>query len=285
MDSSTSPILRSWGRLPAVVRGIVAGLVILQIGQIPPGVFLLFNLKFTPNIPWFLLTTAVWLWFFWQYLNGKGWPEATAQARSKNLRAHPIPGRIWLWSLLAGGLGMAGVMCLAFLTARLANVPQAAFNPPFDISAYPLWTKISIFLSIAAVAGVVEEAAFRGYMLSSIQRRHGWMAGILIAGLMFYLAHIGHAYATIAFLPFFLTYSFLQGILVYLTRSILPSVVLHAVTDFWVIPVQYGLTGDFLDFSAATYVVFTLVFAFAAIPAFYFLTAITRKCPAEESVG
>ncbi|MCI0404712.1 MAG: CPBP family intramembrane metalloprotease, partial [candidate division Zixibacteria bacterium] len=188
-----------------------------------------------------------------------------------------IPGRTWLWSLLAGGLGMAGVMCLAFLTVRLANIPQEALNPPFDISAYPVWTKISILLSIAAVAGVVEEAAFRGYMLSPIVRRHGWMAGIVIVGLIFYVAHIGHAYATIAFLPFFLTYSILQGTLVYLTGSILPSVLLHAVSDFLVTPVQYGMTGSFLDFSAATYAALTLIFAAAALPAFYCLAAVTRQ--------
>ena len=149
-------------------------------------------------------------------------------------------------------------------------------NPPFDVSAYPIWTKIFIFLSIAAVAGVVEEAAFRGYMLSPIERRHGWVTGILVVGLMFYVAHIGHAYATIAFLPFFLTYSILQGILVFLTGSILPSVLLHAVSDFLVTPVQYGVTGSFLDFSAATYAALTLIFAAAAVPAFYRLAAVAR---------
>lgn len=276
MDSSVPLVLQLWRRLPAVVRGIAAGLVILQIGQIPPGIFLLTNLKLTPNVPWFPLATGGWLWVFWQYLSGKGWPQATAQTRREELRARPIPGRIWLWSLLAGGLGMAGVMCLAFLTVRLAHVPQAALNPPFDISSYPVWMKISIFLSIASVAGIVEEAAFRGYMLSPIERRHGWMAGIVIVGLMFYVAHIGHAYATIAFLPFFLVYSILQGTLVYLTGSILPSVLLHAVSDFLVTPVQYGLTGSFLDFSAATFAALTLIFTAAAIPALCRLSVVAR---------
>ena len=64
-------------------------------------------------------------------------------------------------------------------------------------------------LSVAATAGVVEEAAFRGYMLSIIEARHGWVAGILIVALLFYAAHLSHAYATIAFLPFFMAYSLL----------------------------------------------------------------------------
>jgi len=103
------------------------------------------------------------------------------------------------------------------------------------------------------------------------------VAGILVVGLMFYLAHIGHAYVTIAFLPFFLTYSILQGTLVYLTGSILPSVLLHAVSDFFITPVQYGLTGSFLDFSAATYAELTLIFVAAAIPAFYRLSIVAKK--------
>jgi hypothetical protein len=35
-----------------------------------------------------------------------------------------------------------------------------------------------------------------------------------------------------------------HGLLVYCTRSILPSIVLHAVADAIIIPVQYGLIGN-----------------------------------------
>ena len=83
-------------------------------------------------------------------------------------------------------------------------------------------------------------------MLSPIQRRHGWSVAILITGLMFFLDHhLSHAYATFAFLPFFLAISVVHGLLVRFTGSIRPSIVLHGVADFLVVPVMYGLVGSF----------------------------------------
>lgn len=285
IDSPAPIALRLWGRLPVIVRGIVIGQLILAVGGFLPGVLLLANLKLSPNIPWFLPATAIWLWWFWQYLNGKGWPQATAQLRHRDLRARRLSGRVWFWSLLAGGLGMVSMMGLIFVTAKFAELPQEAYKAPFDVSAYPPWTVFSIFLSIAAVAGVVEEAAFRGYMLSQIQRRHGWIVGIVIVGLMFFMSHLSHAYATIAFLPFFLVYSVLHGLLVYLTRSILPSMVLHAVADFIVVPMQYGVIASPSDSWFVTHGVLTLIFGIASAPAFYRLAIIARDENLADEAG
>lgn len=179
--------------------------------------------------------------------------------------------------MIAGGLGMISVMGLIFVTSRFANLPQEAYQAPFDVSAYPSWTVFCIFLNIATVAGVVEEAAFRGYMLSQIQRRHGWIIGIVITGLMFFVSHLSHAYASLAFLPFFLTYSLFHGILVYVTRSILPSIVLHTVADFIVVPMQYGVIAGPGDSTFVTHGALTLIFGVAAVPAFRRLATIARE--------
>jgi membrane protease YdiL (CAAX protease family) len=99
---------------------------------------------------------------------------------------------------------------------------------------------------ISATAGVVEEAGFRGFLISPIQRRHGWTIAISISGIMFFLDHhLSHAYATFVFLPFFLAISAVHGLLVKYSGSIRPSVLLHALADFIVIPVSYGLVGTF----------------------------------------
>ena len=69
---------------------------------------------------------------------------------------------------------------------------------------------------------------------------------ILISGIMFFLDHhLSHAYATFVFLPFFLTISAVHGLLVKYSGSIRPSILLHALADFIVIPVTYGLVGSF----------------------------------------
>ncbi|HEX9652674.1 MAG TPA: type II CAAX endopeptidase family protein [bacterium] len=271
-----SLLVRSWTRVPVVVRAIIIGFVILQIGGFLPGAVLVANLTLSPTIPWFLPLVLTWLWFFWRYLNGNGWPPSTAQQRHQDLRGRPLQRRVWWWSLVAGGLGMVSIMGLIFVTSRFADLPQEAYAAPFNVSVYPPVTVVSIFLSIALVAGVVEEAAFRGYMLSQIQRRHGWIAGIVIVGLMFFVAHLGHAYATIAFLPFFLMYSLLHGYLVYLTRSILSSIVLHTAADLMVLPMQFGVIKDAGDFDFVSQGWLTLVFAIAALAAFHRLATITR---------
>jgi membrane protease YdiL (CAAX protease family) len=277
-------VTRLWQRLPVILRAIVLAELITDIGDLVPDLLMLGNLKLSPAIPWLLPATALWLWLFWLYLNGKGWPQTTAQSRARDLRARRLPGPVWFWSLLAGGCAMVSVVGLAFLTTRLANVPRDAFKLPINLSDYPVWTVVSVLLAISAVAGVVEEAAFRGYLISQIQRRHGWIIAILISGLMFFVSHLNHAYVTLAFLPFFLVVSSIHGLLVYLTRSILPSVVLHSVADLITIPIQYGLIGHVsvvpvwesgIDSAFVTYLVLIVVFGLLAVPAFRRLATAT----------
>jgi membrane protease YdiL (CAAX protease family) len=285
VDSSTPLIVRIWRRIPVILRALIVGELVVSVGGIVE--FLIpVNLKLSPTIPWLLPATLLWLWIFWRYLDGKGWPRATAQRRREDLRARSLPGKVWVWSLVAGGLAMVSVVSLSFVTVRLANIPRDAFKLPIDLSALPPATLVSVLLAISVVAGVVEEAGFRGYMLSQIERRHGWTVAIIITGLAFFLDHyFSHAYATFAFLPFFMAVSVLHGILVYMTRSILPSVVLHAVADCIVIPIQYGIVGSLpvspvwktgVDASFVTFVALTLIFGIASVPAFRRLAAVTR---------
>jgi membrane protease YdiL (CAAX protease family) len=285
---------RLWGRLPVVVRAVVIGNLVTSIGGLG-ALFIFANLKLFPRIPWLLPATAAWLWVFWRYVNGAGWPRATREARRRDLRASPLPARVWGWSLLAGSVGMVSVLGLAFLTPRLAEIPRDAFKLPLDFSAYPWWMVVSILLAISVVSGVTEEAGYRGYMLSPIQRRHGWIAATAITGLLFFLDHhFSHAYATWAFLPFFLAVSALHARLVYLTRSILPSIVLHSVFDFLVIPVQYGLIGTVpvssvlktgVDSWFLVDVALILTFGVLAVPAFRKLASVAGAAGVGEKIA
>src|SRR5258708_9145087 len=118
------------------------------------------NLKFLPAIPLFVPLSAAWLWLFWQYLNGRGWPSSPSQLRRAALRARQLPSEVWRWSLLAGGLGIISVVGLAFVTARLANLPPDAFKSSIDVSPYPLWTVVALLLVISLTAAVLEQSAF-----------------------------------------------------------------------------------------------------------------------------
>jgi membrane protease YdiL (CAAX protease family) len=237
---------RFWDRLPAIVRGILVAELVVTIGTIPPSIAVILNLRTSPSIPWMLVVTAGWLLFFWWYVSGHGSPRSTQEARRRDLRAPSLSKRAWTWALIAGALGITGTIAMAFVTARLAHLPREAFAAPMDFSKSGALTVICAIACISATAGVVEEAGFRGFLISPIQRRHGWTIAILISGIMFFLDHhLSHAYATFVFLPFFLAISAVHGLLVKYSGSIRPSVLLHALADFIVIPVTYGLVGSF----------------------------------------
>ncbi len=241
-----SMVARLWNRLPAIIRGILVAEVVVSIGGIPPSVAVILNLRTSPSVPWMLIVTAGWLWFFWWYLSGHGWPRSTAEARRRDLRASSLSKRAWTWALIAGVLGITGTIAMGFATARFANLPREAFAAPVDFAHYPMFTVVCAIACISATAGVVEEAGFRGFLISPIQRRHGWTIAILISGIMFFFDHhLSHAYATFAFFPFFLAISAVHGLIVKQCGSIRPSMLLHAVADFCVIPVMYGLIGSF----------------------------------------
>ena len=97
-----------------------------------------------------------------------------------------------------------------------------------------------------------------------------------MTALLFYLAHLNHAYVTLAFLPFFALYSVLQGMLVFYTRSILPSVVLHVVGDLIMVPIQYGVAPSPLGAALAPAVAVVASAAAAALLAFRALAKVTR---------
>jgi membrane protease YdiL (CAAX protease family) len=286
---------RVWNRFPVIVRAIIVGELVVSIGGLPPPLAIIANLRTTPRVPWMIVATALWLWLFWWYLRGGGWPRQTAESRTRDLRGDPLAARVWGWALLAGTFGIASTIALGFATLRAAGVTREAFASPINLSNYPMLSVICAIASISATAGVVEEAGFRGYMLSPIQRRHGWVVGILITGFMFFLDHhFSHAYATFAFLPFFLAISAVHGLLVKYSGSIRPSVVLHGIADFFVIPIMYGLVGSFsvtpisqtgFDTEFAICLALILFFALAAVVPFRRLAIIGSRSKTDKQPG
>jgi membrane protease YdiL (CAAX protease family) len=93
-----------------------------------------------------------------------------------------------------------------------------------DLVNVPKLTVLSLLLMAAPVAGIIEEAAFRGYMQGPIERRHGMIIAILITGTMFAVAHLDF---TLILWPYYVAVAAIYGIVTHLTKSILPAVVLH----------------------------------------------------------
>jgi len=213
-----------WIRLPVLVQAVVTGLVVAAAGTLPWAALVGTNLKHQPNLPWSVPIMAVYLWLFWRYVRGGGWPRSTSATRRARSRANVLPADLWGPALLAGMLGLASVLLLQGVLGRLVALPQ---QRDLDASQYPALTVLAWVLMGTVVAAVVEETAFRGYLQAPIERRHGPVLAILAAGSLFGLLHFTHAEVTLALLPYYLAVAAVYGALAHLTDSTLPSMALH----------------------------------------------------------
>jgi len=288
--ATTSFLGRFWRATPFVVRPIALGLVVLAIGILPWPVLVTTNLRFGASVPWSVPVMAAYLSAFYLYLGGRGWPKGTSVSRRVALRAGPVSPRVWLWSLLAGGCAAAGLVGLFFVSLRLGQVPPAAFDKYLEMRQYPAWTVIPCLVMSAVVAGAIEEAGFRGYMQSALERRYGPAAAIAIVSVVFFLAH----FAPLAALPGFVLDAVTWGLLAYLTGSIWPGIVLHSLVDTtsfmwaWSNPEEgkrlamshVWETG--VDTSFCVLAGGALVMAAFSVPAFWMLARATRPGREEQ---
>ncbi|HVP04972.1 MAG TPA: CPBP family glutamic-type intramembrane protease [Dehalococcoidia bacterium] len=100
----------------------------------------------------------------------------------------PKRGIAWLpYTLAAGGLFVAGMYGLALDAVGVhpdASLPDAALD-----NTLPL---VIIIVLTVAVAPVVEEIFFRGFIFAGLSRRWGFFWGALGSGTLFGIAHVGN---------------------------------------------------------------------------------------------
>ena len=196
-------------------------MLVAMAGTIPRNLLFAANLRYLNRVPWAIPLTALYLWFFWRYLDGTGPPETTAEERRASLRANRISARVWAWALGAGSLGIATLVLALRVVNRLVALPPQQLP---DLGGVPKLTVLGLLVMAAPVAGIVEEAAFRGYMQGPIERRYGLPLAILVTGTMFAIAHLDF---TPVLWPYYIAVAVIYGTVTHLTDSILPAVVLH----------------------------------------------------------
>jgi membrane protease YdiL (CAAX protease family) len=202
--------------MTALVSGIWAGL----LGA---------NLATSPAIPWAAAAMGLVIWAVWAYLGGRFAPRGTQAARRALLRAAPLPAPVILWAIAAG---VAWVISLAGFWIVLHRLVATHGNPQPDFSKLP---KVTVVVSLAMAAisgGVSEEAGFRGYFQGALERRGLGALSILVAGLVMAPVHAltqGFVWPTILF---YLLVDAMLGAMAYVTGSIRPGVVVHAIGLF-----------------------------------------------------
>ena len=213
--------------MEVVLRAVGLGVLVLLAGTLPRNALFIANLEHWREVPWSVPLIAAYITLFWRYAGGWGPPAETAAARRESLRAHPVSGPAWTWALAAGLLGIVALVFALRVLNRLVRLPAQ------DASAFagvPALTVIPLLILSAAVAGVVEEAAFRGYMQGPIERRYGLLVAILITGTMFAVAHLDF---TPALWPYYVAVAALYGAVTRLCGSILPAVALHTLGNLY----------------------------------------------------
>lgn len=231
--------IRPWRSLPAIVRALIAGLAVSFAGILPwggaagyPGLAG-WNLRLHPEVPWAIVPMALYLFLYFRYLNGAGWPRATAETRRANLRANALSSDVWAMSLFAGFIGLASLVPLTAIMGRLFTLPAEA-QPIATPAGMPFGTTFLLLVMSSTVAGIAEESGFRGYMQGPIERRYGFAASLLLSGTVFGLGHFNHhPLAVLQMIPFYMAVSAIYGGLAYATNSILPGIVMHVGGDIW----------------------------------------------------
>jgi hypothetical protein len=222
MSERSSAILRIvWTGLFAVIfTGAISGVW---------AVLLTVNLTTSGAIPWAVAPMALVLWAAWTFLDGQwGWPRSQT-ARRGLLRSRRLPKPVLVLAIAVGLLWMIALAGFWIVVHRLMLVQT---NPLPDLSKYPAFMVV-VALAVASISGAVsEEAAFRGYFLSALERAGLGPAAVLAAALLMAPEHAltqGFAWPTIVF---YLMFDGMQGALTFITGSIRPGVVVHAIGLF-----------------------------------------------------
>ncbi len=273
-------------RTPAVIWAGILALVLALFGGGIWTLLLGINIASSPAIPWSVVVMAVLLWLVWQYLGGRWGSKGTSEARRRYLRATPLARPVFAWALIAGMLSIVALIGFWIVLFQLVKVPGNALP---DFSKYPVLTVALVLVMASLVAAVAEETGFRGYFQGILERELRSPLAIVISALVI---APGHALTQGFVWPTMLWYFFVDlmlGGLAYITKSILPGVVVHGVgilvffTLVWPQDAQRRLVWDtgadiWFWLNAAQAVIFTVL----ALLAFRQLARVTEKQNAHE---
>ena len=187
---------------------------------------LITNLTTTPGIPWSVVVMGSVLWLMWQYLNGRWAPRSTSERRHRLLRAIPVSRAVFTLAVTAGLLGVAALAGLWIVLSQLVKTPNHVLP---EFSNYPLVTVVAMVVMACLVSSVAEEATVRGYFQGYLERRLSGVAAILVSSLLIMPAHSLTQGFLWPIILFYFLVDMMLGTMAYLTKSILPGLVVHIV--------------------------------------------------------
>lgn len=225
-QSSDSPLIAFWKRIPIVIRAIVVGLLVFASAGAVARTLVLVLVPAPASIA----VMGGVLWIYWKYFSGSWWPRSTAEARSSRFRATRLSGGVWKWSLTAAMLAVVAMESGLVITFRILEFPADTWTVGIDLGTTPPWLAWSLVIMASIVAGVTEEVGFRGYTQVPLERRYGPVLAIAIVSVVFVVFHLNQAWAP-PVLALLLVMSVMWGILALASGSLLPGMISHANAD------------------------------------------------------
>ena len=222
-------------RLTKLLKGTIAflgagaaALAITAYGQGLWGQLVLANLRIHPEWPWAAAVMAALLAFLICWLGGLGWPHGTSASRRQLLRWNPIPWPVFGAAVLAGVLANIALGGLWIIASDLIHIPPG-ITP--KMTGYPLTTVLSFLIMGSIAAPLSEEAAFRGYAQSILERAWGWApAAVVGSSALFAAVHVPQGF----FLPklgLYFAGGLIFGAIAWFTNSLYASMLVHGLAD------------------------------------------------------
>ena len=223
--SGSAPLPRSTGSGYALP--ILTGLAIAAIGLGPWVLLARLNATFRPDVPWAAAATLAYHGLLLWWLHGSGPPARTASERRYRLRLWPRR----LHSARADSTLSTGAIVALLVLLYVLWIVVGRLSPVPDVSAFPTTAyRWSIFLMGGLTAGVIEEAAFRGYLQTGLER-HRPDHALLVTSLVFVAAHLTQGAGALLLAPGLFAASMLYGMLARQTGTILPGMAIHVAGD------------------------------------------------------
>ncbi|HEY0778599.1 MAG TPA: type II CAAX endopeptidase family protein [Gemmatirosa sp.] len=156
----------------------------------------------------------VW-WFAVRVVRRREW------WRAAHFRLRPVPAGAWPWVATTAAAIVVGTQCALIVLARMLAMPREDGGVTAAYLRQP-FSGIALLILAAAVAPLLEEFLFRGWMQRGLERRLPAWGAIVVTALVFAAAHLQWFGFPLRF-----GFAIASGYAAWATRSIWPSVVLH----------------------------------------------------------
>ncbi len=239
--TTSNSIFSMWNHLPLIVRAVSSGLFVSTVGVFTWGGMF----TFFPSV-WVILPMIFVLWVFWKFFSGNWGSNELAKSRKIWFRATTLKSSNWKWGIAAAIFFVVIIQSSFVVTFRLIEFPAAKFTADYKaFDKFPLWAAWAILIMSSVVAGICEEAGFRGYMQAPLEKKHGAATAVIITSVFFTVVHLTHTWA-LPILPHIFFASVLLGILAWRSGSLIPGIIGHSILDIFDYSVWWtDLTGGF----------------------------------------